>query len=213
MDEETKDVNDTADITPKEVEESPSAEEAKPEEEKTSPPKEEKSVPYSRFKEVNDKMRDMEETVKALQDKKKEEGLSPEEEKELQAKQYLKKLTRETFEEIEKESKDQETKEQAKFDSELEQVLEDNPEIKKGELLKFVEDNSEKYGFKSLEGAVNVYKDIKSTAENTRKEIIKKPGMPQHEGATKDYTPPAEDKSRSFAQIVQDALKGFTDKK
>src|SRR3990167_5527575 len=165
---------------------------------------EEHSVPYERFKEVNDKLNTLKEEISSLKSQKRSDGLSPEEEKELQAKTYLEKLTRETLDKVSKEKSEAETREQKEFEKEVGDILLVNTDVKRAEFLDFIDKKADSYGIKSVEGAMKLYRDInnlsKEGLEKAKKELQGKPGFPSSEG--KPSSVPAEDKGKSIHQIA-----------
>lgn len=172
---------------------------------------EQKFVPYSRFKEVNNKVKELENAINNTNNlqAKKDEGkaLTPEEQKDLNAKNYLKGLLKETLEEQEKSKQEATAKELKEFNASVDNVLEINPDVKKDEFLKFIEENEDKYKFSSVDGAMAIYKDlnkVKSEAkEQGKKEVQNRPKFPANEGspAPKSY----DTKGKSFSQIAEEA--------
>jgi len=167
---------------------------------------EEKTVPYSRFKEVISDKQKLEQQLQELQQKKENVGLTTEEEKkEKAAKDYLKTLTKEVISESKKEEAEKEEQEQKQFNSEIEEVLENNPDVKKADFLKFIEEKAEKYGIESVTGAMSLYREFANIEKKTREDILKKPKMPTSEGSgnikSYDY------KGKSLDQIAEDSKK------
>jgi len=174
---------------------------------------EEKTVPYERFKEVNDKFRSLEAEISSLKSQgKKEGGLSQEQEKELQAKTYLKNLLKETLEEQEKGKVEQEVKEQKEFEQEVTDILIENSDVKKKDFLEFIEKNSEKFGIQTPKGAMELYKHLGEVRKSAVEEERKKPGMPAHEGGAVRIEPKAEDKGKSFNQLTSEIHKELRNK-
>lgn len=186
---------------------------AEPDPAEPSTPKADQTVPLSRFQEVYHKQKELEQEVSALKDQKKSEGLTPEQEKELQAKQYLKNLLKETLSEQEQTKAQAEAQEQAKFEREVDEALMAQPDVKREDFLKFVEEKSDRYGLESVSGSMKVYLDLQQThkeaGEKARESLLGKPGLPSSEGSGKYQGPPPEDKTRSFGGVVQDILKGL----
>ena len=162
----------------------------------------EKTVPYSRFKEVNEKAKELEqqlETTKPQTAKTKEE----------QAEEYLSKLTEKAIEKREAAQKAAQAKEKKEFNAEVDDLLSVHTDVKKDEFLKFMEENGDKYGVKSVKGAMSLYKDLvvlkKNTAEETKDSLSKKPGLPKSEGipgSGKTY----DDKGKTLEQIKEEAI-------
>lgn len=198
--------------TTEEPTEEVSAEESSTEKEETSEQteKESKTIPYSRFKEVNDKKKQLESEIQEIRNKAIEEKrpLTETEKKEIDARQYLEKITRESIEKFEKEKQEKELKEQKYFEEEVENILEINPEIKKDDFLKFIEDKADEYDFQSVKGAMRLYKDLNKikvqTKEATKKEIASRPKFPQNEGISPKETPNIAGKS--WSQLENEAL-------
>jgi len=185
------------DVNTEEVEETSTEEEASASE---------KTVPYDRFKEINEQKKAAEQERDSL--KQKTETLTPEQQKEKQAKDYLRGLTKEVLAEEKKAAKDAETQEQKKFEEEVSDILIVNTEVNKEEFLKFIEDNSDKYGITSVKGAMSLYKDLgkvkSETAEETKERLAKKPNLPKGEGL-KAETPP-DDSNKTYEQITEEAV-------
>jgi len=174
---------------------------------------EEKTVPYERFKEVNDKFRSLEAEISSLKSQsKKEGGLSQEQEKELQAKTYLKNLLKETLEEQDKGKAEQEVKEQKEFEQEVTDVLMENSDVKKKDFLEFIEKNSKEFGIESVNGAMKLYRHLGEVKKSAVEEERKKPGMPAHEGGAARIEPKAEDKGKSLNQITSEIHKELRNK-
>ena len=166
---------------------------------------EEKTVPYSRFKEINEQKKTAEQERDSL--KQKEGVLTPEQQKEKQAKDYLRGLIKEEREAILKAEKDAETQEQKKFEEEVSDILDVNPEVDKEKFLKFIEKDSNEYGISSVKGAMKLYKDMgrvkTDTEEATKEKLSKKPNLPKSEG-TPIGTPP-DDSNKTLDQIAEEA--------
>lgn len=174
----------------------------------SSDTKEEPSVPYSRFKEVNSKYQELRGEIDALKQTKKDGGLTPEQQKELDAKSYLKNLLRETLEEDRMTKATQEKLEQDKFESEVDDMLIANPSIARKDFIEFLEKDADKFGVTTVTGAMNLFKELqgvsKEASEKTKRDIQAKPGLPkaQAPGAASNY---AElDKGKSLRQVVDE---------
>ncbi|KKL08000.1 hypothetical protein LCGC14_2580320 [marine sediment metagenome] len=180
--------------------------------ESSTPKEEEKTtVPYERFKEVNDKMRNLETEIQGLKSQKDESGLNTEQKKELEAKEYLKGLLKETLTEQKDESTKEEQAQQEKFDKDVADILSVNTEVKKDDFLKFVEKEADTYGISSVEGAMLLFRKINNikteTAEDTRRDIDKKPGIPSTEGGGGGSKTPETDKGKSLNQIADEVTR------
>lgn len=167
-----------------------------------------KTVPYERFKEVNDGLNKLKEEIASLKSAKRSDGLTPEQEKELQAKTYLEKLTRETWDKISKEKSESETKEQQQFEKNVNDVLATNTDVKREDFTKFLEEKSEAYGIETVQGAMKLYRDIhalqKESADKAKRELTGRPNLPSNEG--KPSPRPPEDKGKSIHQIAAELI-------
>lgn len=178
----------------------------------------EKSVPYSRFREVNEKMRSLEAEINSLKNQKAETGLTPEQQQELQAKQYLKNLLLETINEERRAREEAEKAEQEKFEKEVDDTLALYPDVKKDDFLKFIEEKGEAYGISSVAGAMKLYLDFKNfqkeVSDKTKKSLASKPSFPQHEGGSAggSYSASPEFKHKSLRQIAEEAIRELTKK-
>ena len=170
---------------------------------------EEKAVPYTRFKEVNDKMKTLEGEITALKTQKSDGGLSPEQKKELEAKTYLKNLLKETMDETKTAESQKEKAELEKFDQDVSEILSVNADVKKDDFLKFVEEEAATYGIESVDGAMKLYRKMndlsKEVSEKTKKELLGRPKLPEHEGGGKQEP---SDAGKSLWQIADEVIKG-----
>lgn len=165
---------------------------------------EEQKVPYSRFKEVNDKVGKLEQEISSLKTQKAGGGLTPEQDKELKAKEALQKFIDEGLEKREKARQEQEANEQRQFEDEVNEVLANNTDIKKPDFLDFIEKKSEKFGITTVKGALELYRHLDTVKKEGYEEAFKKPGMPSHEGGVERIEPKPEDKGKSFSQITNE---------
>jgi len=177
---------------------------------------EEQKVPYSRFKEVYDKSKKVDELSaenQRLKEKKDDTGLSEEEQKELKAELYLKNLTKKVLKEEREETERQKAQEDRKFVEEVDDMVALNPEVKRTEFVKFLEEEVDELGITSVSGAMKAFKKLnsikKEVAEETKEKINEKPGLPKSSTSQSqvDYT--KEDKNKSLAQIAQEAKKSL----
>ena len=170
---------------------------------------EEQTVPYKRFKDVNEAKKDAEQKLQTLE--KKGETLTPEQQKEKQARDYLKGLVKDQLAEEAKAKKAEETQEQKNFDSEVDDILAVNSKVDREEFLKFIEDNSDKYAITNVTGAMELYKDlgkIKSdTAEETKDNLANKPNLPKSEGTAEIKQDLSGDKNKTLQEITEEAMK------
>ena len=163
-------------------------------------------VPYHRFQEVNDRLGELKEQIAALEQKKQEDNISPSEQKELEAKQYLEKMTRDVIEKMDKERVSKEGDELKQFDKEVGEALEAHKDIKRDDFLKFLEESGDDYA--SVASAMKGYKRLESAKEDGKKDakldIAGKPGLPRSEAAAGGGTQ-AEDKGKSIFQLAEEA--------
>ena len=184
-------------------------EETLDEEESSTLEEEEKTVPYNRFKEVNEAKKEAEQKIQTLEEK--GDVLTPEQQKEKQARDYLKGLVKEQLGEEAKAKKAEEVQEQKKFESDVDDVLTVNSKVDREEFLKFIEDDSKKYGITDVTGAMELYKDlgkIKSdTAEETKENLANKPNLPKSEGTAEIKQDLSGDKNKTLQEITEEAMK------
>jgi len=182
--------------------------------EPSSEPKVEKEVPYSRFKEVNDQLKSLKTEITKLTQKEIRTELSDTEKKDLDAKQYLKGLLEEVMNERESKTTQVEQAELAKFNQDVDEVLELNPDIKRDDFLKFIEEKADKYGVDSIKGAMLLYKDFNQTVEGTKqsvkKELASRPKFPTSEGVS---IAKVDDSGKSIWQIAAEAARELETKK
>ena len=171
---------------------------------------EEQTVPYQRFKDVNEAKKEAEQKLQTLEAEK-GETLTPEQQKEKQARDYLKGLVKDQLDEETKSKEVAETQEQKQFDSEVDDVLAVNSKVDREEFLKFIEDDSKKYGITDVTGAMELYKDlgkIKSdTVEETKENLAKKPNLPKSEGTAETKQDISGDKDKTIQQLTEEIIK------
>ena len=159
-----------------------------------------KTVPYSRFKEVNEKAKANEQKLQALE--------SPDQHKEERAKNFLKGLVREELKAEKEARKASETKARKEFDTDVDEVLKANTSIDKEVFLKFIKANSDKYTITTVKGAMKLYKDLNQikddTVEQTKEDMGRKPKLPKSKGASDTKTDYSGDKDKTYDQIVQE---------
>ena len=184
------------------VEEKPgeTPEEASPQEEKGS------TVPITRFNEVYRRQKELETEISSLKSDKAKGNLTPEQEKELQAKTYLKGLLKETLEEDKKAQKAEETQQQEKFETEVGDVLGVNPDVKKDDFLKFLTEEGD--DFSSIASAMKQFRKVnnlsKEVSEEAKRKALKKPGLPKSEG--EGAATPPDDRNKSLQQIAKEEI-------
>lgn len=188
---------------PEETKDAGSQEETKEEtsetsEETSTQKTEEKTVPYSRFQDVNKKMRDLEDEVESLKKESTKETTTEDKEtksEEQKIKDVLSKLA--------SEKSDKEKSEQRQFERQVDDTLELNPSIKRADFLKFMEEKAETYGIKSVEGGIKLFKDLGNVKEET------KPGdkaLPKSEGFG-DKGTSYDVEGKSMNEIIEDSIK------
>jgi len=193
-----------------ETTEEPASEESSTSDKETPAEEKGETVPINRFKEV---YRREKETAKELSDlrKDKAEPKTEAQTKEVEAKSYLKGLLKEVRDEEKVQQDGIDSQEQRDHEEKVEETLEANPDVKRSDFLKFMEDKSSEYELTSVKGAMKVFKDLQSTsketAEQTKKEEARKPSHPKSEGAAVDSAAPTDDSKKSFAEITQEAIK------
>lgn len=167
-------------------------------------------VPVERFNQVYGQMKNLERDIASLKEQKGEGTLTAEQQKELQAKTYLKGLLKETLEEQKKAESEAEKAEQAKFESQVNDIIAANPDIKRSEFLSFMEKEGDDYS--SVNAALKGYQRLKTAekegGEKAKDALEKKKNaaLPGSEGAgSASNQPPPEDKNKSLWQIAQEA--------
>lgn len=169
------------------------------------------SVPKERFDEVYGQMKELERTVKDLQTKSDRGETTPEQEKELQAKTYLKNLLKETLTEKEREEQEAKAKEEREFRTEVEEVISKNPGTKRDDFMAFLEKEGDDYA--SVASAMKAFKrlgEISTKAkEEAKEELKKKPSMPSNDGGSGGTWTPENDKGKTMWQIAAEAVKGI----
>ncbi len=183
--------------------------------EETQKPSEESSaseqtVPYNRFKEVNDSKKELEEEVSTLK-KEAPDKLTPEQEKEKQAAEYLSGLVSKELEKRDTTAKETTAKEEREFNQDVQDALDENQDAKKADFLKFVDEQGD--NFTSVKSAMSFYKQLGSTAKDAKaegqEEERSKPDLPSSEGETVEMTEaPAEDSSKSMRQVISELIRG-----
>ena len=171
----------------------------------TSTPNESEAqtVPLSRFQEVYSKQKELAEELSALKAQKPSNEIS-EEEKKLEA--QMSRIN----ERREREKQTAEQEEQKQFEKDADDVLAVYTDVDKSSFLKFVEDNSDKYGITSVKGAMAIYRDInnmaKETEEQVKQRFAQKPVLPRNEGmpgAGSKY----DDSNKTLEQIAEEAAR------
>lgn len=170
---------------------------------------EEKTVPYSRFKEVNEKAKEAEQEIQTL--KSQTTGtLTPEEQKEAQAKNFLKGLVKEQLKEEAEAEKALTAKEQKEFNSNVDDALAVNTSIGRPDFLKFIEDYADKYGITTVPGMMKLYKDLNEikddTVEQTKENLAAKPKLPKSKGGADIAQDYSGDKQKSYAQVTAEII-------
>jgi hypothetical protein len=194
------------------------SEESSPLSEKSSVSEEkEQTVPLSRFQEVYGELKEVKSRVEELQEKKSTESLSPEEKKELDAKQYLQKLIEETIDNRTKVQTKKEQQEQRDFEESVNNILLVNPDVKKDDFLKFVEEKANIYNIQGVEGAMKLYRDLnnlsKTVSEKTKEDLKKKPNLPKSDTSAGSESRPTSDKGKSLSQIANEIASGLEGRK
>ena len=177
---------------------------------------EEQKVPYTRFKQVYDKAKQVDELtaeIQRLKEKQGDVGLNDNEKKELEAKKYLKNLIKETLSESQSETEKQKEIADKKFSEEVDDVLALNTEVKRTDFLKFLEEEADELGITSVSGAMKAYRKLnsikKEATEEAKDELNRKPGLPKSSSNKSEIDYSKEDKNKSLAQIAQEAKKSL----
>ena len=148
-----------------------------------------------------------------MKEKKHETGLNEEEQKELKAKQYLKTLYKEIREEEKAEENRQKTQQDRKFAFEVDDAIALNPEVKKTDFIKFLEEEADELGITSVSGAMKAFRKLnsikKEVAEETKTKINEKPGLPKSSTNQSSVDYVKEDKGKSLVQIAQEVKKSL----
>ncbi|KKN59578.1 hypothetical protein LCGC14_0540410, partial [marine sediment metagenome] len=175
---------------------------------------EQNTVPQHRFAEKVEEVKELEEKVSTLE-KDAPGKLTPEQEKEQQAKEYLTGLMKEELDKRDTAKKEADTVEERKFNQDVQDALDENQDAKKADFLKFVEEQGD--NFTSVKSAMSFYKQLGSTAKDAKaegqEEERSKPDLPSSEGETEEITEaPEEDKNKSFRQVIAEAMRGAVGK-
>ena len=186
----------------------PSAEEGgTPSGEPSTPPQGE-TVPKSRFDEVYSKQKEAEKELADLKAKQTEDGAPSAEDKAFEDKVRI------ASEKISKEKTDASTEEQKQHDTDVDNILTVYTDVDRDNFTKFIEENSEKYSITSVQGAMNVYRDINKmaaeTEEQTKQRLLQKPALPRNEG---NPSPGAiDDSNKTIEQIAEEAAQEIANK-
>lgn len=169
-------------------------------------------VPYERFKEVNEQKNALETRIKELETKKETPGgLNDAQQKELEAKQYLKGLLKETLSEEQQAAKAAEEQEQKQFERQVSDVLGVNPDVEKKDFVDFLEKEGDDYA--SVDSAMRAYKRINEKVieakKKTREDEKRKPDMPSHEGGGGKSSALETDKGKTISQIADEVIRGM----
>ena len=184
-----------------------------PKEEPSTPETEEKTVPYSRFKEVVDEKNQLLGSIdNRLEELGKKEtspaGLSDTEQAEQKAKEYIRNEIRDELKSERAQEATAKQAEQVQLDKDVQSQLDLNPDVKKEEFLKFMEEG-DRYGVSTVGGFMELFKDLRKAstkgADEAAKDIASKPSLPSHEGGSQVGGPPEGDAEKDIFQIASDA--------
>lgn len=174
----------------------------------------EKMIPESRFNEVYGKMKTLEREIGTLKEGKRDGTLTEDQQRELQAKEYLKGLLKETLSEQERTKQEQEQQEAREFKDKVDSILAIHTDVKKDDFLKFLEEEGDDYA--SVDAAMKVYKRFSETAkdasEKAKQSISKKPKLPSSEGTGGSVDYAESDKGKTMWQIAQEAARELSKK-
>jgi len=193
-----------------EEEEGTSEESEKPKETPEEPEKEKEeekpSVPYDRFKEINEELKATRQEIRELRTKGKDEGLSEDEKKELAAKEYIEKISRESYEKM---VADNATKVKER-ETEIKESIKFYNSIDKDFTEKVAEEISDKYGAEDNPLSVKVVYNIFKNEKDLKSKIpTLKPKLPNpiRSSETPASVDEKEIRSKGFWELVEDAKK------
>lgn len=120
----------------------------------------------------------------------------PDDDKEAAAQEYIRNQARKVFEELQTEKAKEDATQLADFESKVETILEDNPDIAEEELLDTIEE---------YEVEPNIALKI---IQKQSKEKVKKPNMPKaKQASSSDSDKRPDDSKKTIWQIAQDEIK------
>ena len=155
----------------------------------------EKTVPYARFKEVNEKVKELEVQLKTKSDSPDDTLL------EKKVSDILSKM------ELSKSSAQKEAEKQVK--AEIDEILEVYVDVDKKDFSKFINDNKEKYSIQSVQGAMTLYRDLNNMsadiAQKTKDSLKSKPSFPKNEGQTPASN--VDDSKKTYEQITEEVIR------
>lgn len=180
-------------------------------EESSASEEDKKTVPLERFNEVYGQLKDVKKEIESLKTKEAKTGLNPEEEKELKAQEYLQGLIEKTLSKREEQAAQAKVRAEKELKENIEETLSLNPDVKRTDFVKFLENEADKYGVNTVAGAMNLYRQInKTTLEANQKakdELKKKPSSLSNEGTGGGKAP--DDTGKTLRQIAEEAIRGL----
>ena len=128
-----------------------------------------KVVPLENLQAVQAEKIRIEGELKELKDK---PGVTKEEveDKEQKAEKYLETLVGKVFDKREQAAKENTTKEENQFETDVNNVLSIHTDVKRDDFVKFIEEKGEKYHVTSVEGAMQIYRDINKLTGEAKEE-------------------------------------------
>ena len=161
------------------------------------------TVPLTRFQEVYTKKQELEKELSALKTSKPSNEIS-EEEKKLE--DQMKRIN----ERQDREKKTAKDEEQKQFNGNVDDVLSVYSDVDRSDFLKFIENNSDRYGITSVKGAMSIYRDINKMAQETEEQVKQrmssKPALPRNEGMP-NFNPKYDDSNKTIEQIAEEAAR------
>lgn len=167
-------------------------------------PSEEPKIPLSRLRKETDKRRLLEGKLdsfeKELSELKKDKSITTDEEK--KAKDYLKNMIRETYQEIRDSEKKSESAQDAMFKDTIAELKDVYPELVKSEksFLKFFEDGKFEDSVDGMWGAAKIFSEMKKSGGTTTK-----PKLPSGARTTDNIKKSFDIKGKDIYQIIAEA--------
>lgn len=147
-----------------------------------------------KYQKTSTKVQELEEELEKLKGAVKK----PEDDKERAAQEYIRKQAREVFEDLQKERQKAESNNLDQFETELDSVLEDNPDVTEEEILDIIEEMDV-----SPTVAMKIFK-----RESSKQEKTKKPKMPtpKRGSSSQDKDRKPNDSNKSMWEIAREEI-------
>ena len=176
----------------------------KPEEDKVDKSEVVQKIKYrEKYKETRSELAKVRAEIEELKARKGTPEEKPSDDKELAAKRYIANIAKEAIKEHLAEKETLEKREIEEFEDAVDEIVDDNPEIQRAELLKVVED-------------FDVAPDVALKILQRQKEVSGKgkPKMPTPKRApvAPSEKAPVEDSKKSMYQIAQDVIRGVKER-